>query len=322
MDTKEKVVKENNKKVIFRIVAVLVILILIIAMGGMMIAMSTKEEVPVKVMIEEQIVEKQSVENIMVKAEVEEPKEQGEVLEEGEQPKEDNKLEEELKADEDSTSEEGIEKNEESKPAKSTEQEEEQKQLPVIEEVTYVQGEKVVLWLDAGHGGRDVGSDVRSIYEKDINIIVVNKIVKELENDGYEILLTRSDDSTVRLYDRVDMINAAKPHLMVSVHCNSMTEEYINGVEVHYASGKCVGESLAQCLQSSIVANTGTKDRGKKGGELAVVKYTTMPAALIEMGYLTNDADYGNLINPEYQDKMAKGIADGIRTFINEKLGK
>ncbi len=327
MDTKENSVKNNKKNSIIRAIAVIVILLLIIAICGMVVSLSKEpEELPVEVIIEEQDVEEQPTEEVAEvvegekKEEVEEPVEVLETVEATQTTETTKPAEEIIQVDEVQQPEE-VKQDENEKKVESVNQQEED-QLPVIEEVTYVKGEKVVLWLDAGHGGRDVGSDVRSIYEKDINISIVNKIVTELAGEGYEILLTRTDDSTVRLYDRVDIINAAKPHLMVSVHCNSVEQDYVTGIESYYAEGKSVGKTLAKYVQESAVAHTGAKDRGTEGSNLVVVKYTTMPATLIEVGFLTNDQEYNNLTSSEYQDKMAKGIAEGIKKFINEELSK
>lgn len=189
-------------------------------------------------------------------------------------------------------------------------------------EVVSEEENAIVVWLDAGHGGKDVGSDVRNVYEKDINMDIVNKIVKELEDEEYEILLTRDDDTTVKLRDRVTIINDAKAYVMVSVHCNSVAENYVTGIETYYADGKRMGKKLAQYLQDATIEQTGAKDRGIEKGELVLLKYTNMPAALIEVGFLTNKAEYQNLTDSEYQDKLAKGIAEGIKKFINEELSE
>lgn len=189
--------------------------------------------------------------------------------------------------------------------------------------VVFKEKDKIVIWLDAGHGGKDVGSDIEDIYEKEINVSIVNKIQKALaesdEEEEYDIQLTRKGDKTVRLYERVDLANEAKADLFVSIHCNSNEEEYVNGIETFYAEGDGQGKNLAQTVQDSMIDGVNAKDRGINTGNFVVLNHTNMPAVLIEVGFLSNEEEYKNLTDSDYQEQLAEAIAEGIEEFIKEE---
>lgn len=192
--------------------------------------------------------------------------------------------------------------------------------------IVFEEEDKIIIWLDAGHGGKDVGSDIEAVYEKEINISIVNKIAEYLEEmdveDEYEIMFTRKGDKTVRLYERVDLVNKAKADLFVSVHCNSNEEEYVNGIETYYAEGDGQGKNLAQMVQDAMIEEVDAKDRGINTGNYVVLNHTNMPAILIETGFLSNGVEYDNLTDSDYQEKLAEGIAKGIVEFIKEEQGE
>lgn len=102
--------------------------------------------------------------------------------------------------------------------------------------------------------------------------------------------------------------------IFVSIHCNAANTE-AQGTEVEcYGSG--TGEQLAQCIQSQIVDALGTTDRGVKYmPQLLVLKYTDMPAVLVEMAFISNEADAELLANK--QDDFARAIARGITDYEN-----
>lgn len=179
--------------------------------------------------------------------------------------------------------------------------------------------DNITIWLDAGHGGEDVGSDVGSVYEKEINLSIVEKLKKRLEEKGYKTYLTREDDSTVNKYDRAEMANKEKADLFVSIHCNSAKQDHVKGIETYFPKGDKQGEKLAEKIQDIMVNELQANDRGIQTGNFVVLNKTDMPAVLIETGFLSNKEEYRNVTDEEYQERMAKAIAEGIEEFIESE---
>lgn len=180
---------------------------------------------------------------------------------------------------------------------------------PIFSEVDIV--------LDAGHGGKDVGANHGDLLEKDINLAVANKTKDLLSEAGYKVKMTREDDTFVELSDRVQFANRRNAKVYVSIHCNSSEDGSGNGIETFYAESKEESsKSLAESIQSNTISKTGAKDREVKTADYTVILGTDMPAALVEMGFFTNEQERTLLRSEEYQQKLAQGIADGILSIF------
>jgi N-acetylmuramoyl-L-alanine amidase len=109
--------------------------------------------------------------------------------------------------------------------------------------------------------------------------------------------MTRADDSYPTLQGRADIANAAKASLFVSIHNNAHSDSATSGTETYYAgtpeSYSSEGKLLAEAIQRKLIAALGSKDRGAKThwNELVVLVKTQMPAALVEVGFLSNAAE-------------------------------
>lgn len=174
--------------------------------------------------------------------------------------------------------------------------------------------------IDAGHGGIDPGSTIDGSIEKDINLEVALKLQKALEQAGYSVVMTRNDDSEVSLRERADIANDVQADLFISLHQNSYGEDnQVNGIEVYYNSSTKSDESehIANLIQTGLVEETGARDRGTKVyNELVVTRETQMPSCLVEMGYLSSVVERSLLESDSYQDKIVKGILEGINRFF------
>jgi N-acetylmuramoyl-L-alanine amidase len=172
--------------------------------------------------------------------------------------------------------------------------------------------------LDAGHGGNDPGEVVGSVYENHINLQIAHKIKAQLEAGGITVIMTREEDVSVSLEDRAQNANACDAALFVSVHCNSFDENSsVSGFEIYYHQDK-QAKSLANAILSDLKATGQIKTRGVKTAEFYVLKNTTMPAVLLEMGFLTNEQERQNLCNAEYQNMLAETIASSIVQFLKK----
>ena len=183
--------------------------------------------------------------------------------------------------------------------------------------------EPKIIVLDPGHGGEDPGCSVGDIYEDDINLSIAKKLKPMLENAGYVVYMTREDDAFVGVRDRANYANEIGADLYISIHQNSesaivTTNGTVNGVEVWYNSEKDESSMhLAQVIQDTLVNTTEAKNLGIKiENEFVVIRDTTMPSCLIECGYISNKAERKRLTTEDYQDKLAKGILEGIKNYF------
>ncbi len=181
--------------------------------------------------------------------------------------------------------------------------------------------EKIVV-IDAGHGGSDggAGRDFDGEYkkEKDINLAVAKMTVDILRSNGVHVEMTRTGDTYPTLTERSDFANALDAAVFVSVHSNSASSESPNGIEVYYSAknnGSDYGvtsKELADKVLSALIAHTGANNRKVKTENHVVTRTSQMPAVLVEVGFITNNAEMSNLLNADYQYKLASGIAEGV----------
>lgn len=175
---------------------------------------------------------------------------------------------------------------------------------------------EVDIVLDAGHGGKDSGTNHKDLLEKDITLSIAEKTKDLLSESGYKVKLTRDDDKSMELSERVLFANQRKARIFVSIHCNSSEDGGGNGIETYYAESKEKNsKALAEFLQKSLIDATDARDREVKTANYTVILSTDMPAALIEVGFFTDEKERALLQTEEYQQKLAKGIAQGILNF-------
>lgn len=200
--------------------------------------------------------------------------------------------------------------------------------------------------IDCGHGGDDDGAiGCGNIKEKDINLTIGLLVAQNLKKKGVNALLTRATDVTLPLKDRVVFANKVHADLFVSIHSNAAPNHNASGVEtfgvvplftaspndpahtVHVISQRLVQHRVnksmdcAAAIQNSLVAyikkiHHEVKDRAVKRAPLLVLLGTTMPAALVEVGFVSNPEESLLLANPTYQNYLAHGITDGISCYL------
>ncbi len=178
-------------------------------------------------------------------------------------------------------------------------------------------GRQLVM-IDAGHGGADVGATRNGNHEKDITLAMSLQLGRFLQQMGYAVAYTRTEDIEIDLEPRVAMADNANASVFVSIHVNSLdaSSSEVNGVETYHAPGSSLGNSFANLVQQQIIASTGANDRGVRSARFYVVTKTSMPAILVETGFITSPSESSKLINPIYQGKMAEAIAIGVDQFL------
>lgn len=193
-------------------------------------------------------------------------------------------------------------------------------QNPTTQNPVTNRGRGVVV-IDAGHGGPDVGATANGLYEKDIALAISQRLGSALEKMGYTVVYTRTDDSEIDLEPRVQIAEDAKANVFVSIHLNSVESrsEDVNGIETYFAPGATSGEALARSVHEEVIAVTNAVDRGVRSARFYVIRKTSMPAILLETGFITSPEESSNLNTPSYQQKMADAIARGIDAFLKGK---
>ena len=176
----------------------------------------------------------------------------------------------------------------------------------------------IKVWLDAGHGGKDPGALGNSLREKDITLAITKKVGNELKRHGVKVGYTRTTDKTVALNRRGPLANNFNADIFVSIHTNAFTSSKAQGVEVFSYPGSSNGAKLSRAILSSVLsAKLYTKNRGTKTANFAVLRQTKMPAALVEMAFITNSQDAVLLKNR--QNDFAEAIAKGILNYLGIK---
>lgn len=188
--------------------------------------------------------------------------------------------------------------------------------------VSLPQHAKPLIILDPGHGGSDEGAKVHYFMEKRLTLMTSLLVRKYLEEMGYRVLMTRSKDVFIPLPRRVSMANKTKAVLFASIHYNSSPSPDAHGIEVFYHGGsdaKRLNQSrkLATSVLGELISHTTALSRGIKNGNFHVIRETSMPAILIEAGFMTNHEERTNLRDKKYLEKISKGIAIGIDKFLN-----
>ena len=171
--------------------------------------------------------------------------------------------------------------------------------------------------LDAGHGGSDYGAIREGINEKDITLDVTQRVASILKSKGYKVAMTRADDTYVSLEDRVSFSEKESPEIFVSIHVNSAVAVEPSGIETHYYHD--YSNDLAKVIHKHLVKEIDSKDRGLFKSKFYVINHTTVPAVLVEMGFLSNNEERASLVTDARKQKTAKAIAEGIIEYIKSK---
>ena len=182
------------------------------------------------------------------------------------------------------------------------------------------------------HGGTDPGKvGINGALEKDINLEIAKKLKQFLEAEDVEIVLTR--DSDTGLYDegasnkkvqdmkrRVELIEASKPILTVSIHQNSYHEEYVHGAQTFYYQGSEQSKALAEKIQQVLLNEVDKNNTrsAKANDSYYLLKKTSVPIVIVECGFLSNSEEAQKLSTDYYQEKLAWAIHLGIIQYINE----
>ena len=193
--------------------------------------------------------------------------------------------------------------------------------------------EKKVILIDAGHGGDDPGKiGINQAKEKDINLAIAKKLKVCLEKAGFEVVMTREADESVKgpeqgnkkstdMRNRCAKIRETKPAMAVSIHQNSYTSPEIQGAQVFYYGQSENGKKLAEILQTALIEQVDPDNhRAAKANEsYYLLKKTPTPTVIVECGFLSNQSEADLLLTEDYQSKLAHAIYLGILSYLEEE---
>ena len=192
-----------------------------------------------------------------------------------------------------------------------------------------------VIYLDAGHGGYDPGASYFGISEKSLTLAIQSRVKAKLEAEGYQVVTTRTSDTYVDLTDRSRAANASESDIFVSIHINASGSSAAQGIETYYyqpyaeypsrinaayhanPTRLSMSDTLANAIQSSLINATGAQNQGVKRRTFAVLRETTAPAVLLELGFLSNPQEAARLNTSAYQETLANAIVAGIKRYYS-----
>jgi N-acetylmuramoyl-L-alanine amidase len=180
-----------------------------------------------------------------------------------------------------------------------------------------LQGRTIV--IDPGHGGSDPGAVANGLQEKEIVLDVSLRLETKLKAAGANVVMTRRSDWYPSLGDRVRTANGSGGDIFISVHANAAAATSASGTETFFNTAYWSGSSrtLADSLQKEMVDKLNTRDRGVKQANFYVIRNTTIPSVLVELGFMTNYAEAQRMKTNSFRNAAADALYEGIIEYYN-----
>ncbi|MFJ5625119.1 N-acetylmuramoyl-L-alanine amidase CwlD [Peribacillus loiseleuriae] len=190
-----------------------------------------------------------------------------------------------------------------------------------------------IIVLDAGHGGMDGGATAENVLEKEISLAVTLKIRDLLQEQGALVLMTRESDKDLAdegtkgvrnrkredLHNRVAFINESNADLFLSIHLNSIPSKKWKGAQTFYTGRFEENKKVAKFIQTEIIRNLeNTSREAKTINQVYIMSNAKKPGALVEIGFLSNNEERGNLIKESYQEKISAAVYNGVLRYFTE----
>ena len=185
------------------------------------------------------------------------------------------------------------------------------------------------IYVDPGHGGVDAGAISSTFLEKDMNLLLSQKLQKELVSKGAVVFLTRDGDydlanSTMNrkrndLYNRVKLINNSKCDLYISMHLNASPSSKWNGIQIFYSNVLEENKIVAETITNTMKENMKNIREVKKENGYYMYSKIKVPGVLVEAGFVSNPNDNYKIRQGDYQDILIKNIVMGIENYFQQK---
>ena len=187
--------------------------------------------------------------------------------------------------------------------------------------------------LDAGHGGEDAGAiGINGVLEKDINLAVCNTLAEILKTNGYNVILTRTEDKLLyteeenikgqrKIHDLKNRLKVAKENpeaIFISIHMNKFSQESCRGMQIYYAQNE-ESLKLAQSIQAMVKETLQPYNKRLikiTDGTIYLLDNAVGNAILIECGFLSNKEECEKLSEKDYQTQLSFQIFCGIMEYI------
>jgi N-acetylmuramoyl-L-alanine amidase len=195
--------------------------------------------------------------------------------------------------------------------------------------------------IDAGHGGEDPGavSFFSELKEKDANLEIALKLKEGMEKEGYEVIMTRTEDKLIYddsakslsqkrkqdLMNRKKIMDESNANVVVSIHLNKFSIEKYRGAQMIYSIAPLESRELAYFLQKSFKDNIDLQNdrepqlRDGKDNVPIIIKNSKVPTVIVECGFISNKEEEKNLRDSIYREKIVYAIKIGIKNYVESK---
>ncbi len=170
--------------------------------------------------------------------------------------------------------------------------------------------------IDAGHGGSNIGTtgSSKDIQEKNLTLFFAKDLEDELRSRKAKVVMTRVNDTTLSMYDRITFLDQQNPDLLISIHLNESDKDTVRGVSTYYRY--VAFRPLSQAILHKLL-ETGLDEFGNIGRfNFALNGPTDYPNCLVEVAFLSNKEDEQKILDPKFRTLVAKKIADGVEDFL------
>ncbi|WP_208589645.1 N-acetylmuramoyl-L-alanine amidase [Gracilibacillus suaedae] len=165
--------------------------------------------------------------------------------------------------------------------------------------------------VDPGHGGTDPGAiGFNGVQEKDVVLPTSTKVIDHLRDAGANVIVTRSGDYYVYLDDRVRISNSYYTDAYISLHYDASLHISANGIATYFADK--ADKHLGDSIQSAMISQVDLHDRGVRQANFKVLRNTSAPSVLLELGFISNPHDLSVVQTASYQNDIAQGITNGL----------
>ncbi len=191
----------------------------------------------------------------------------------------------------------------------------------------------VTIILDAGHGGEDGGATDNDIVEKDINLSITLMLADIFNANGYNVVLTRTTDDFVNaegdsvrerkvsdMKNRLAIFNSSPNNIVISIHQNKFTQEKYSGTQIFYSSNNTESGLLAESIRSTVISllqPDNNRSCKESNSDIYLLNNSTVPAVIVECGFISNVEEANKLKTEEYQKHLAFSIFTGFMEYYN-----
>ncbi|HET7658528.1 MAG TPA: N-acetylmuramoyl-L-alanine amidase, partial [Bacillales bacterium] len=186
--------------------------------------------------------------------------------------------------------------------------------VPSKKEKAALSGKTIV--VDPGHGGKDSGAiGINGIMEKNLTLQTASELATKLRNAGAHVIMTKNNDTFISLQGRVDIAEEHNADAFISIHYNASLLQNEGGITSYYYT-KSKDRPLALAIQQMLVKQTDLRNRGVRFADYHVLRENSQPAALLELGFVTNPGEVHVIRTSAYQDTITTAIVNGIENYF------